>query len=342
MSDFTTANIAALAKLTDSADNICIVAHTSPDGDAVGSATGLRSFLEASGKRVSIVLPDAFPHFLRHLDPKGRIIIHEASPQEAERTLLGADLVVCVDLPSPDRTGGLEAALRRSTAAKVLIDHHIGPDREFFGLVFSKTETSSSCEVVYDIVKGLGGSLTTEAAQALFTGMTTDTNNFANSTYPSTLMMASELLALGVDRDALLCSLYQQFSEGRLRLIGRLLSSELKVVDGEFAYMLLTDSLKQEYGYSKGDVEGVVNRPLEIAGVRISALFTQEKDFVRVSIRSKKGTEVNTLAAESFNGGGHANAAGGRLYMDIGGVPEYYIAAVRRMFGREGQQARIL
>lgn len=342
MSDFTTNNIAALGKLVDSADNICIVSHTSPDGDAVGSATGLRCFLEASGKKACIVLPDAFPHFLQNLDPDRRIIFHDRDTALAEQTLLGAGLIICADLPAADRTGGLEQALRKSTAPKVLIDHHVGPDRDFFNLVFSETETSSTCELVYNILKGLDDSIPLQAAQSLFTGMTTDTNNFANSTYPSTLRMASELLALGVDRDSLLCTLYQQFSEGRLRLIGRLLSDGLRVVDGEFAYMLLTDSLKNEYGYSKGDVEGVVNRPLEIAGVRISALFTQDKDFVRVSLRSKKGTAVNTLAAESFNGGGHVNAAGGRLYMDIADVPEYYINAVRRMLAAEKEKARNL
>lgn len=328
-------NVASLSKYIDRASDIVIVSHTSPDGDAVGSCVGLASFLKSIGKSPCIILPNAFPTFLNNLDADGDIILYESHSDKADKAIAGADLIFCLDCSSFVRTDSMQQSLKGAKASKILIDHHTFPDTASFDLVFSELEISSTCELEYHIlmatgnIEGDASRLPALTRQALFTGMTTDTNNFANSTYPSTLRMASALLESGVDREGLLNMLYNQFSEGRLRLIGHLLRDELHIVDGCFSYMLLSKQLQKEYGYTKGDVEGVVNRPLEIKDVLLSALFTEDDDFIRVSLRSKRGTAVNALASEYFNGGGHPNASGGRLYMKLEDVPAYFIESVR-------------
>jgi phosphoesterase RecJ-like protein len=162
------------------------------------------------------------------------------------------------------------------------------------------------------------------AATALMTGTTTDTNNFANSTYPSTLRMASALLASGVDRDEILSRLYNQYGENRLRVLGHMMKDLLTITEDGVAYIVLDKETLDYYNVKEGDTEGFVNMPLSIAEVRMSIMLKEDKDRVRVSIRSKRGTSANTCARIYFNGGGHENAAGGRLNIpeDISGISE--------------------
>ena len=172
-------------------------------------------------------------------------------------------------------------------------------------------------------IKGNATRLPISAATSLMTGMTTDTNNFANSVFPSTLVMASTLLAAGVDRDYILSQLYNQYSENRLRLMGHMMKDLLTITEDGAAYMILDLKTQREYNIKDGDTEGFVNMPLSIAGVRISLLLKEDTDRIRVSIRSKKGTSANRCARMHFNGGGHENAAGGRLEIPIQEVEEY-------------------
>ncbi len=99
--------------------------------------------------------------------------------------------------------------------------------------------------------------------------------------------------------------------------------------------MLLSEEDKCRLGFRPGDTEGFVNIPLQVADVRISGIFTEDKEggYVRVSLRSKRGTDVNTLARRFFNGGGHKNAAGGRIYMPLSEVPAYFLSALDQYFG---------
>ena len=149
---------------------------------------------------------------------------------------------------------------------------------------------------------------------SLMAGMTTDTNNFANSVYPSTFRMASELIAAGVDRDALLERLYQSYRENRVRLMGYMQCEGLHILEEGAAYMILTKELQDRFNLKDGESEGLVNVPLTIGKVRLSVLLKEDGDHFRVSVRSKKGTSAQNLAQLFFHGGGHENAAGGKFF----------------------------
>ena len=129
--------------------------------------------------------------------------------------------------------GLLPNVTAESQAAKILIDHHLNPDSSMFDLVFSETEISSTSELLYYIlvrtpyIDGEASRLGLACASAIYTGMTTDTNNFNNSTYPSTLAMASELIACGVDRDVIIEKVMHSYRENRMRLLGTFLSRGL-------------------------------------------------------------------------------------------------------------------
>ena len=323
MGDINSCNIQKLENLLAESLNPVITTHMKPDGDAIGSCTALYHFLlSAYGKRSRIILNDRYPGYLDFLASsvgEGDIIIYEEDKEKAASALTGSDLIFCLDFNAFHRTDNLEHPLEAAEAPKILIDHHLNPAREKFSLSFSETGISSASELLYQIlmatsyIAGDASRLPAPAVMALMTGMTTDTNNFANSVYPSTLEMASALLSAGADRDYILDRIYNQYRENRLRLMGHMMKDLLRITDDGVAYIVLNSRTQEEYDVEEGDTEGFVNMPLSIASVRMSLLLKEASGHFRVSIRSKKGTSANRCAMLHFNGGGHENAAGGRL-----------------------------
>ena len=298
------------------ASRMAVVAHTHPDGDALGSCTALSLWLAGKGKKVTCVLPDTPADNLQFiLSPDVRYLYFDTDASAAEAAIREADLVVQLDCNHFSRTEGLEPFLKASTARKILIDHHLNPDRESFELVFSTPEISSASELLYWVLKAADGDVTEAIGTALLTGMTTDTNNFANSVFPSTFRMASELIAAGVNRDALLEQLYNSCRENRVRLMGYMQYEGLKILPEGAAYMILTKDIMTRFNLREGESEGLVNVPLTIGTVKLSVLLKEDEGHFRVSVRSKKGTSAQQLAARFFHGGGHENASGGKLHI---------------------------
>ena len=303
-----------------------VVTHARPDGDAIGSSTAMLHFLLASGKsNAEIILNDNPPRFLEFLTEgiKDRMMTYDDDPEKVAAEIRDSDLIICLDFNAFYRTSRLEDLLAASKAPKILIDHHLNPDKEKFDVAFSETEVSSASELLYHVlmatpqIDGDAWALGKDASLALMTGMTTDTNNFNNSVHPSTLGMASALLSTGTDRDLILQKINLEHSENRLRLKGHILKDLLKVTEDGVAYIVLDKKTQEEYNMQEGDTEGFVNEPLSIAKVRMSIFAREDKNEIRISIRSKKGTSANTCAKMFFNGGGHENAAGGKLHMPV-------------------------
>ncbi len=315
-------NIQAFRSMIRQASRMAVVAHTHPDGDALGSCTALSLWLAGKGKKVTCVLPDTPADNLQFiLSPDVRYLYFDTDASAAEAAIREADLVVQLDCNHFSRTEGLEPFLKASTARKILIDHHLNPDRESFELVFSTPEISSASELLYWVLKAADGDtlgplgLGMTIGTALLTGMTTDTNNFANSVFPSTFRMASELIAAGVNRDALLEQLYNSCRENRVRLMGYMQYEGLKILPEGAAYMILTKDIMTRFNLREGESEGLVNVPLTIGTVKLSVLLKEDQGHFRVSVRSKKGTSAQQLAARFFHGGGHENASGGKLHI---------------------------
>ena len=334
MKDITPSNIVRFTDTISESERPVIVTHAKPDGDAIGSTTAMLHFLmQKCGKdNAKLILNDDCPRylgFIKSLIPSDSLIIRDGNIEKANEAISNSDLIICLDFNAFHRTGGLEAALAESKAKKILIDHHLDPDRSLYDVSFSMNDISSACELLFWIlmatyhIRGNAENLPAECATALMTGMTTDTNNFANSVYPSTLNMASDLLRVGVDRDFILQKINQEHSESRLRLKGFVLKELMKVTKDGVAYIVLDRKAQFGYKMQEGDTEGFVNEPLSIGKVRMSIFAREDAGEVRISIRSKRGTSANRCAKMFFNGGGHENAAGGKLYMPIEEVGEY-------------------
>lgn len=310
-----------LLTLLENAEDIVIVSHHHPDGDAAGSSIALMHFINSIlSPKARVILPTALPQSLGYL-LTDRVSIAVDDLAAAKEAIAACDLLICLDFNTFSRTDILEEALAACTARKVLIDHHLKPDAASFDLVFSQTETSSTCELLYQIlmqmpqIGGDGKALPHDAAVALMTGMTTDTNNFANSVFPGTLGMASGLLSAGVDRDWLIDRIFNCYGENRFRAMGWLLSESMRLIEGgTVACMILRKADSERFGLHEGDTEGFVNIPLGIKAVKMTIFIREDEGYFRVSVRSKRGTSANLFARTFFHGGGHEQAAGGRLY----------------------------
>ena len=311
--------IEAFVKAVAACRNAAVVVHTHPDGDAIGSAVAMRRYLLSKGKTVSAIYPDTFPETLSFLAEGESLIDAEKDPAAAAAALGACDTLFVLDMNAFRRAEELAPMLRSCPAKrKVLIDHHLNPAVEEFDTVISHTDVSSACELLFWLLLGAEGDvrrIPAKSSYALMTGMTTDTNNFANSVYPSTLEMASLLLGAGVDRDEIVSRLYQNYSETRIRAFAALLGQHMDILPGGVASMVVDGAFQKAYPLQEGETEGLVNIPLGIGDVRMSIFSRWCGDHYRVSIRSKRGVSANRLAADFFHGGGHELAAGDKIFV---------------------------
>lgn len=320
--------LAVLQQLLERPRRVVVVSHYNPDGDAVGSSLGFAHLLKAAGHHVRVVLPNTPSDFLDWLPGRGDILCLDRSPDASLSTIRTSDIVFCLDFNRLDRIGGLEEVVR-SAKTKVLIDHHQDPEA-FAQATFSDTSASSTCQMVVDIAKALGweGYINREVATCLYTGMVTDSGSFRfRSTTPHTMRTAADLLAHGVDLDQIHNAISDTNSADRLRLLGFTLVERMTVLPEQRTVIigLGQDDLKK-YHFKQGDTEGFVNYGLSIKGMRLAAFFMEHPDLVKISLRSKGDLPVDKFLKEHFNGGGHANAAGGRSELSLEATVERFMS----------------
>ncbi|MBR5924957.1 MAG: hypothetical protein IKZ60_05785, partial [Bacteroidales bacterium] len=135
-----------------------------------------------------------------------------------------------------------------------------------------------------------------------------------NSVIPSTLQMAAELLEAGVDRDAIIDKIYHSDREQRIFAFADMVEKHLTILPSGISYMVMTEEMQTAYGLLEGETESLVNIPLNIKRVRMSIFIREEDGCFRVSIRSKRGLSAQHMARDFFHGGGHEQAAGGKIF----------------------------
>ncbi len=168
------------------ASHIVITAHKSADGDSIGSSLGLLHFIEKLGKKATVCHPDKAPGFLYWLDTSA-IILMEENPEEVTEHLKKADLIFCLDYNATNRVGPeMQALLEESTAAKIMIDHHLNPE-DFPTITVSETTASSTSQLIVELIEQSGhlNLLDEKIGTPLYLGILTDTGSFRfNSVQP--------------------------------------------------------------------------------------------------------------------------------------------------------------
>ncbi|WP_027001809.1 DHH family phosphoesterase [Hugenholtzia roseola] len=331
-------NLSVLKDLLATPRRVMIFPHQRPDADALGSCLALKHYLEKKNHQVWVVSPTEYPDFLKWMPQNEQVLIwdeeaklipaaQEEAQKEAEPIIAAQyirqlaaqiDVFFCLDFSDPARMSPLDTLLplRKPDAKIVLIDHH-GGKKDFADFELWKVEAAATAELIYDFIDLMGETHLIDLATAscIYAGIVTDTGSFK---FPSTSshvhQIAAQMIERGLDTGAIHRAIYDNSSEDRLRLLGFVLSKRLKVLkEYKTAYFYLSLRDLQTYKSRSGDTEGIVNYALSLAGVNLAAIFLEYEKEIRISFRSHGAFSVAKLATQHFFGGGHHNAAGGRL-----------------------------
>ena len=171
-----------LRSLISQSETIVLCCHQNADGDALGAVLGMGEVLRQMGKEPLMVAPDQYPDYLQWLPNSEKIVRYDKRKEYVDMVLKIADLIICLDFNTLERTDQMEEALKASPAKKVHIDHHLNPDVDAVVKV-SRSEASSTCELVFRIVWQMGAFAQLDKAFAVpvYCGMMTDTGNLAFS-----------------------------------------------------------------------------------------------------------------------------------------------------------------
>lgn len=301
--------IGDLAKAIGQARRVLVLAHRDPDGDALGSALGLKHLLEGVGKTVYVHRDGALPEEYAFLP--GLEATSSELPAASE-----IDLAVLLDCHEPARAGQKAQALLESLPRVAVIDHHMG--QVSFGQPrWVDPDMAATAQMVTLLAQGMGLPLSPQAATCLFVGLQTDTGRFCYSnTGPAALRVAADLVEAGARPWDITQEVYSS-SRARLVLFGRVLASLKVLAGGRLALALARQADLEELGCPSSDLDRMVEELRAIRGVEVAALLKELADgTAKASLRSRGKVDVGALALE-LGGGGHHNASGARLALPL-------------------------
>lgn len=286
--------------------SVGIISHIRPDADAIGSQIGMALWLRNFGTDVLCHNDDYIPRNISWLTQ-----ITGVSDIELE-DLESCECYLFVDGNSPERFGKHAEFFRKTDKPCYVIDHHPQPDTESYNALVSIPEAGSTAELVYYLFQTTYPEwINDDVATVLYTGIMTDTGSFRfDSVGAHTHQVVSDLIRRGKLNVADIHEkVYDTLTENQLKLTARALGQIMVDQDTQLASMYVTEEDLSETGCTQEDLEGLINYPLSLSGVKIAILFSERKNKVKMSLRSKSGFDVNKLARH-FNGGGHQKAAG--------------------------------
>jgi phosphoesterase RecJ-like protein len=339
------ANIDALRALLSTPKKCVIVTHPRPDADAIGSSLGWKHYLEKKGHSAAFISPTHYTANLTWIKGAESILDFEDEKNNkvAKQKLAEAEVIFFLDFNVVARAEKVADLLLASTASKVLIDHHQQPEA-FAAISFTDTNYAATAEMVYDVIEGLGDVDLIDAtiAEDLYAGLVADTGFFQHpNTTPNVFKVAAGLLAHGASPDYVSDKVNNIFDERRLHYFGYALLEKLKVVnDGKVAYISIGQSDARKFNLQLGDNEGLVNYAFKIQTVKLSVVFSEEREKVKISFRSKGDIDVNAFARKYFEGGGHKNASGGRSMLGMEETEKKFIELSKELFEQQDNQSQ--
>lgn len=310
--------LSQVVELIENKQKFGITTHIKPDGDGVGSSLGLCWLLRSLGKSAEVVVRGEIPPAYRSLPGAADIRDIERIDNEYDAVFV----IECSDLERP----GIEGLDQEFT---VNIDHHA--TSEHFGTVNWIDSTASAVgEMIYNLVKAIGGRVTKEIAECVYMALVTDTGSFHfSNTTDRTLKVASELIKAGAKPAEISEAVYNNYPWSRIELMRQVLGTVKRDASGKVAFLRQTLKMREEAGAIDGDNNGFVNIPLAAREILAAVYMREVGDRVyRVSLRSKGDINVARIA-EQFGGGGHRNAAGLQIEGDWDEKEHELVEAVR-------------
>lgn len=289
-------------QLLKAANDIVIVCHINPDGDALGSTLALASGLKKIGKNVTVTVDDNISSYYDFLPGVKEFV--RFKPEDR----ISADLLIVNDTSSLDRIGIVAECVNAPT---LNIDHHIS-NNEYADYLYLDPNAAATGEIVYRLLKEMSVEIDLSMAFCLYVAIVTDCGYFKYSnTTTASMICASELLALGVQPDVV-SDFLEMKSRGDITLLSKVLGTLAFENDGRIATI---DIFHEDYNADIA-TDSFIQFPRYIEGVEVAIMFKAvEENLTRVSMRSR-WVDVSKIAL-IFNGGGHKKAAGCTIYTNI-------------------------
>lgn len=312
------------------AKRVVLTTHVNADGDGAGSEAAVAAWLAARGITVHILNPTPFPEaFLHLLEDRGWL----ADPASADgmAALNEADAILVLDTGEPKRAGRVGTAIGGREV--LVIDHHLPAQGGFDGLVLQDPTACATGELIYDMLdaSGLHRPWPSRILEAIYTAIITDTGSFRfSNTTPRTHALAGDLLAQGVDPEAVYRKVYGNVPLARLHLLRHAL--ERLELDPELpiTWTTVDRAVMKSLDTGADDLDGIIEQIRNVRGTEVAILFRETSDgATKISLRSAGRVNVNTIARE-FGGGGHEKASGALINGRPDNVRPRVLDAVRR------------
>ena len=307
--------------LINNSKKICIAGHKSPDGDCIGSVMALYNFLKAMDKDLTVLLDGEIPfNFKAFVNEE---VIAEKYQEEF-------DLMFILDCSDSKRLGKYEPAMKQANKT-VVIDHH--KTNEGFGDInIIDAEMSSTGELLYNLLKSSGMTLSKEIAQFIYIAILTDTGKFSySSTTSKTHIIAADLINLGVNIAEIDNIVYNSKPANVMKAFIDCISSMELYYGNKFSLTSITKDILDKNKVKMGDVDGVAEFLRGINEVEVSCVLKEEDEFTKVSLRSKNKLDVSSISAK-FGGGGHAKAAGFEIKDNVENIKKLLLKELKEYF----------
>lgn len=321
--------IERLARELRAGRSIVLSTHINSDGDGCGSETALARMLAQRGMTVTIVNPTPWPEMFRFL--LGDDIRMVALADGGAEVMRSADVIVVLDIADLGRLGKLAEVVRSVDVPKLVIDHHVPSDDPPSAEILTDTSACATGELVYDFAQVLGFDITAEIANSLYVAIVTDTGGFRYSnTSPRCHAVAGQLLAAGVDPEAMYQRIYASMPVGRLTLLREALGTLQVDAEHGLTWLSVAAGAPEKHKVRPEDLEGIAEHARSVAGTRMAIFFRDlGHDRVKISFRTTHGADANEFAHQ-FGGGGHVKAAGALVEGSLKDVETRVVDAARK------------
>lgn len=283
-----------------------VYSHIRPDGDCIGAQVAMCLWLQKNGIQAYAFNDNSVALNLEWLTDFYPV------QEPDEKLLKKCDAFLLLDGNSSKRFGSYHEYIQDDPKPTYMVDHHPDPN-DGFEIGISVEEASSTCELIFRLFEEDDISqIDTEVAQALYTGILTDTGSLQyDSVTPETLRICSELLSAGDFRPNVVAErVFSTKSLDQLHLLSMAVGTIELFEDNQIAIMYVTKEMLEKTNTTNDDCEGFVAYPLSVAGIKAAILFKALGDGVKMSLRSKSDdVNVNEWARE-LGGGGHRKASG--------------------------------
>jgi phosphoesterase RecJ-like protein len=286
-------------ELIEKHERFAITSHIRPDGDSLGSSLALCWILRGLGKDAEVIMCDCVPHAYCKLPGADQVrVVHDI-----DRAYDAVFVIECSDVSRP----GLPSLKDQFV---VNIDHH-STTALFGNLNWIDSTAAAVGEMIYNLAKAIGAKINAEIASCVYAALLTDTGSFHfSNTTERTFKIASDLVRHGAQPAKLSQAIFYNYPYAKVMLTGAVLSTLQRDESGRIAWITMSKDAMDRIGASEDDSDGIITYPLTVGDVEAVAFFRDlGNSTYRISLRSKNRVNVARVA-ESFGGGGHANAAG--------------------------------